>query len=130
MVSPSPFVFPPEAQHQHAVAYGLLLGEARLLMGREYSSLLSLGDEKKKSFLTKLFNRRGAAPLCASGPWQSAGYPDRHSGPDTEEPDAGVPRVRDCGRAGWVTAGSPRPPDRGPLAVLSECERPRVGRGG
>ena len=32
-------------------------------------------------------HRRGAAQLCASGLGQPTGYPDRYSGPDTEEPD-------------------------------------------
>jgi hypothetical protein len=32
-------------------------------------------------------HRRGVAQLCASGRDELAGYPDRSSGPDTEEPD-------------------------------------------
>jgi hypothetical protein len=53
-------------------------------------------------------HRRGVAQLCASGRDGRAGYPDRYHGRDTEEPDAGMPHVRVCGGAGWVTAGSTR----------------------
>ena len=53
-------------------------------------------------------HRRGAAQLCASGRDELAGYPDRSSGLDTEEPDALIGHVRVCGGAGWVTAGSTR----------------------
>jgi hypothetical protein len=32
-------------------------------------------------------HRRGAAQLCARGPGQPTGYPDRRCGRDTDEPD-------------------------------------------
>jgi hypothetical protein len=52
-------------------------------------------------------HRRGVAQLCASGR-ELAGYPDRSSGPDTDEPDELIAHVRVCGGAGWATAGSTR----------------------
>jgi hypothetical protein len=53
-------------------------------------------------------HRRRVAQLCARGPGQPTGYPDRSSGPDTDEPDELIAHVRDCGGAGRVTAGSTR----------------------
>jgi hypothetical protein len=53
-------------------------------------------------------HRRGVAQLCASGRDELAGYPDRHHGRDTDEPDELIAHVRDCGGAGRVTAGSTR----------------------
>ena len=44
----------------------------------------------------------------------------------TEEPDALITHVRDCGGAGWVTIGSPRKPT--PNSVRSSVA-PAIGRG-
>jgi hypothetical protein len=40
-------------------------------------------------------HRRGAVQLCASGPGQPTGHPDRRGGLDTDEPDELVAHVRD-----------------------------------
>jgi hypothetical protein len=55
-------------------------------------------------------HRRRVAQLCASGRDEPAGYPDRVSGVDTDEPDELIAHVRVCGEDGWVTAGSTRHP--------------------
>src|SRR4029434_195226 len=71
------------------------------------SSRHSLSQTKSESLSQMIFTAV-AAQLCARGPGQPTGYPDRQHGQDTDEPDELIAHVRDCGGAGRVTTGSTR----------------------